>query len=366
MALSLSSVIVVAAVPLLLSQGISTTAQRLLDNGPSMVVRRMMSGHWLPVPIEDAVRAAESVTGVLSAKPRIWGVVYGPEGAVTVMGFPCSGVESLKSFPDFKNAPHRGEAFIGPGVISATLNQEISHELLLFNGDKKLSVRMAKMLSGEHSMIIHDIVLLHEEDALELLGLERGFASDLAIDVFHEQEVEAIIPDLVNAFPWPVVITTKQDTLKMYTASGDRRAGLIYMALVPSLLALALIVIAGFKGTRSRFYEAGLLKALGWTSQDIVGFFMCKAALIAFPALALGVAVSYGLVYWPGIPWPGYLFFGWQNNPPKLYLDSVGAIWILVQVAGGVLVPYLMANLWPAIENAAADPYELLQAEGTL
>jgi hypothetical protein len=82
-------------------------------------------------------------------------------------------------------------------------------------------------------MAIHDIVLLDENDARHILELEQGFASDLAINVFHEQESNAILPDLIDAFPWPVSLTTKNETLKSYTASATRRAGLIYMALVP-------------------------------------------------------------------------------------------------------------------------------------
>lgn len=365
-ALALISVIVVAAVPMLLSHGLSTTAQRLLESGPSLVVRKLAAGHWMPMPVKDGVKAAESVTGVLSAEPRIWGVVRGPESVTTVMGFPQPDVQTPKRFSDGPKPPAEGEAIIGPGVLSASLNGDMVEKLLLLNGQNELSVKVAKIYSGQNSMVIHDIILLHESDVRKLLGLAKGFSSDLAIHVFHQQETDAIIPDLLDAFPWPVAITTKQDTLKIYTASGDRRAGLIYLALIPSLLGLALIVTAGYRGTRSRFYEAGLLKALGWTSQDIVGFFMCKSALIAFPSLSLGTAITYALVYWPAISWPSYLFFGWQNNPPGLYLDSSGSLGILIQISGGVLVPYLAANLWPSIKNATADPHVLIQAEGTM
>lgn len=366
MALALISLIVVAGVPLLLSQAISVTAYRLLDNGPSMVVRRVVAGNWNPIPSEEAVHSAKSVTGVLSAEPRIWGVVTGPEKALTIMGIQKSDVKHPEIFLRSIEKPGPGEAVIGSGVLDLPLSGEMGNELILINGRRKVYVKVKSMLSGRESMLVHDMVLLHEKDARHLLELEEGFASDLAINVFHDQEINAVIPDLVKAFPWPVAITTKQETLKMYTASGDRRAGLIYVALVPSLLAMALVVSVGYRGTRSKCYEAGLLKALGWTTQDIVSFFMFKSALIAFPALAMGMAAAYVLVYWPGISWPGYLFFGWQNNPPGLYLDSTGSIRILIQLAGGVLVPYLISNLWPAIENAMADPHELLQSEGTL
>jgi hypothetical protein len=362
-AAALSLVIIVASVSFLLCRGVSETAEKLLEHGPSVVVRRVVSGHWVPVPVENAVKAAVSVPGVVSATPRIWGVINGPEGPVTVMGTVLSDKNLLKIHPGLGKSLHRGEALIGSGVLSIYLKGEIDTELVLFNGRRQLTVTVAGVLPAENSMVVHDMVLLDENDARHILDLEKGFASDLAINVFHDQESEAILPDLVDAFPWPVSFTTKNETLKIYTASTIRRAGLIYLALVPSLSALALIVTAGFKGTRGRMYEAGLLKALGWTTQDVVGFFMCRAALISFPACTFGMAVAYALVYIPGISWPGYLFFGWQSNAPGLYLDPMGSIQILLQVAAGILVPYLASNLWPAIENATADPHQLLQEE---
>jgi ABC-type lipoprotein release transport system permease subunit len=366
LAFSLSSVIIIASIALLLCQGISTTAEKLLEYGPSVVARRVVSGHWVPVPVEEAVKAAVSVPGVISATPRIWGVINGPEAPVTIIGYPLlnENEELLKNHLELDKFPSRGKAIIGSGVLSAPSIADSNIGLVLLNGLRELKVQVIKVLPAKSSMAVHDIILLDENDARYILELEKGFASDLAIRVFHEQEADAILQDLVDAFPWPVSLVTKNETLKMYTASTARRAGLIYLILVPSLLALALIVAVGFKGTRGKMYEAGLLKALGWTTKDIVGFFMCRASLIAFPASIFGMAVAYALVYFPGISWPGQLFFGWQSNAPGLYLNPAGSLLILLQVAAGVIVPYLVSNLWPAIENATTDPHQLLQEEG--
>jgi ABC-type lipoprotein release transport system permease subunit len=366
LAFSLSLVIIIASIALLLCQGISTTAEKLLEHGPSVVARRVVSGHWVPVPVEEAVKAAVSVPGVISATPRIWGVINGPEAPVTIIGYPSlnENEELLKNHLEHDKSPSRGKAIIGPGVLSVPSIADSNSGLVLLNGGRELRVQVIKVLPAKSSMAVHDIILLDENDARYILELEKGFASDLAIRVFHEQEADAVLPDLVDAFPWPVSLVTKNETLKTYSASTARRAGLIYLILVPSLTALALIVAVGFKGTRGKMYEAGLLKALGWTTRDIVGFFMCRAALIAFPASIFGMAVAYLLVYFPGISWPGQLFFGWQSNAPGLYLNPAGSIPILLQVAAGVLVPYLVSNLWPAIENATIDPHQLLQEEG--
>jgi hypothetical protein len=135
-------VIIVASVSLLLCQGISETAERLLEYGPSIVARRVVSGHWIPVPVEEAVMTATTIPGVISATPRIWGVVNCPEGPVTVMGILLSNAKMIEIYPELVKSPGRGEALIGPGILSENLNRDIDTELVLLNGRRELKVKV--------------------------------------------------------------------------------------------------------------------------------------------------------------------------------------------------------------------------------
>ena len=110
-------------------------------------------------------------------------------------------------------------------------------------------------------------------------------------------------------------------------------------------------------------YETGLLKALGWTTRDLVRLFMNRAILIAAPSAAVAMSVSFLLVFRPGITWPGYLFFGWKHIPPGFRFDPSGALPALILSAAAVLTPYLVSVLWPALGYASADPQDLLRRE---
>ena len=211
--------------------------------------------------------------------------------------------------------------------------------------------------------MLHDVALLHAADARRLLDIEKGFASDLAVYVFHRQEAEAIIPDLAQAFPWPVQITNVNQAEGLIAGHVSRRAGLFYLGMIPAVLAMILLVISEVKGGLRRRYEAGLLKAFGWTTKDIVYLYMARATLIGLPSVATGLAIAFCLVFRPGISWPGYLLFGWEKNAPPLFLDPNGSMIIVVQILAGVFLPYLIANLWPAVTNAATDPMEMIESQ---
>jgi len=105
-----------------------------------------------------------------------------------------------------------------------------------------------------------------------------------------------------------------------------------------------------------------LFKALGWTTTNIFQMQLLKALVIGVPAVTAGMVVSYGLVFRPGSSWPGYLLFGWKDNPPPLFLNASGAFLVLIELAMLIFLPFLAAALWPALRAAISDPQDFLES----
>ncbi len=352
--LSLAALVTVLGTALLLSQALATTAGMLLKDSPAIVVRKVSPAGWSALPAEEAIRLAESVAGVLEAGVRIWGIAEGPSGPVTVFGYDNSQKIDIQDW--IPAPPKRGDAILGTGVMPG---QRPSHIKLRRQNTRTL--RVIATLDAGTSMVAHDMVLVHPDDARQILGIAAGHASDLVIDVFHETEAEAMLSDLAAAFPWPVRLTTRKETLGIYSVASARRSGLFYLTLVPALLALALLVVGVVKGQIRGSCNVGLFKALGWTTTDIFKLQLMKALVVGIPAVAAGMLCSYRLVFRPGSFWPGYLFFGWKTNPPPLFLNASGAFLVLVELAGLIFLPYLAATLWPALRAAISDPRDFLK-----
>jgi ABC-type lipoprotein release transport system permease subunit len=205
--------------------------------------------------------------------------------------------------------------------------------------------------------------LLHPDDVRQILAIPAGYVSDLIVDVFHDQEVNAILPDLAEAFPWPVRISTRNEVTNIYMAGWARRSGIAYLTFLPAILAIALIVVSTVRNQIGRRYELGLFKALGWTTKDLLRLQIFKSLFIGIPAITCGMAISYGLVFWPGTCWAGYIFLGWNENPPALYLNAAGAFMVLLQIALLIFLPYFTAALLPLLGGANADPQDFLEKE---
>jgi len=338
----------------MMSQALSTTAGLLLKDSPSVVVRRVSPLGWSALPAEKSIRLARSVPGVLYAGIRIWGTANSPGGPVTVFGF--DGSRRFGGLIKIAPLPKRGQAVLGAGITTGK-----DPDFLKLTGHNTLIFKIIDTLKAKTSMVAHDMVLVHPDDAGQLLGIAEGYASDLIVDVFHETETEAILPDLSRAFPWPVRMTTRKEATGIYTSASARRSGIVYITIIPGILALALIVVGVVKGQMVQSCNVGLFKALGWTTTNIFQMQLIKALIIGIPAVTAGMVVSYGLVFRPGSSWPGYLFFGWNENPPPLFLNASGAFLVLIEMAVLIFLPYLAAALWPALRAAVSDPQDFLE-----
>lgn len=352
-ALALGLLTTMLAAALLLSQALTATTSRLLDQAPDLVVRRVTPDGGQPVNVQ-ATAIALAIPGITHARPRIWGTVRAPQGPVTVVAADKEAIRRLKT-PGSIRAPGPGEALIGRGVIIPSNDSP-----LVLQGVTEITVRVAQRFPLKADLVTHDIVMLHPEDARRLLGLAPGDACDLALTVFHPDEAQALLPELARAFPWPVHIATRQDTRKHYATAFGRRGGLAAMLYIPAVIALLLLVASVVRQQIGNRARVGLFKALGWTSRDIVALQVTKALLVGLPAIAGGLMIAYGLIYAPSQQWVGTLLLGWQETAPLTHLDAGQAVPIFLEVAGILLTPYLAAVLWSSLVQAASDPQDLL------
>lgn len=345
---ALTGLITLTALVFLLNRTMTTATNRLLAQTPDVVVRRVNNGGWVPLPAEAAVMQAGSVAGVLNPRARVWGVVQGPHQPITVVGAePGDGMR----LPQRLTFPNPGECLAGPGVMVGQTTP------LQLYGDERLSFTISGRLPDTSSMATHDVVVLHVADARRLLGLGPDQASDLALDVFHDDEAEALLPDLVAAFPWPVQVTTRYEQTMRHLNFLSQRTGAAWLALIPALLAMICLVgVVALLGAQRK--ENGLLKAMGWTSGQILHLHVLKGGMVCAPAIGAGVALAYGLMFMPGMRWVARLLFGWREAPPAVYLSSQGAAGALLLATLMVALPFMVAVFWTgwrAASVAAAD-----------
>jgi hypothetical protein len=339
------------AVVLLLDQTVKTATERLMTQAPDLVLRRVNSGGWAPLPVEESLSLVRKVAGVLNPRVRVWGGVHGPQRPVVVVGARRGGGVVLPSDLPY---PNLGECLAGPGVSTGNVAS------LLLRGSVGKTFALVGRLPVKSGMATHDVVVVHEADARLLLGLSAHQASDLAMDVFHEDEADALLPVLAAAFPWPVQLTTRQEQMQRHLNLIAQRSSAAWLTFIPALLAMATLAAAvGLLGGQRK--ENGLLKALGWTGGDILRLHLFKGLLVGSPAVGLGVALAHALLFLPGMTWVTQLMFGWHQAPPALYLSAIGAVAALGLAGLMVGLPFMAAVFWTGWRAAAVDAADAVE-----
>ena len=351
----LASLVFLTATALLFSQALDATWANLLDQAPDLVVRRIDGGGWAPLPVDDALACAKKIPGVLDPTPRLWGVAPGPEGPVTV-------VASLDVVPDSMlsgiTPPSVGQAVVGQAVA-----RTLSDSRLSLGKRDPMIVKVIDTFPADTGLATHDLVWMTPDDARHLLGLAPDEASDLAVHLFRREEEQAIQADLAAAFPWPVRITDRTASALRHRTRAVRTGGIAVVAGIPSLLALMLIIACTVADTASQRTHWGLLKALGWTTADIVRLQVNRAIIVGVPAVMLGLASAYAAVFYPPTAGVTAFWITGGQHLAELTLVGSGAAMIMLEIAGLVGLPFLAAVFITSLQTAARAPWTMLQAD---
>ena len=351
----LFSLVFLIATALFFSQALDATWAHLVEQAPDLVIRRIDTGGWAPLPIDEAVAHAGRVPGVLNPTPRLWGVATGPGGPVTVVA--SSDVVPEKMIAEI-TPPSAGKAVVGQEVA-----REMKGNVLSLTGVNPIRVTVTGTFPAHTGLATHDVVWLATTDARHLLGLAPHQASDLAVHLFRREEEQAIQADLAAAFPWPVRITDRSASALRHHTMASRTGGIAVVAGIPALLALLLIITSVAVNGSGQSTHWGLLQSMGWTTGDLLRLQITKALIVGTPALLCGLASAYAAVFYP--PAAGITAFwvtGGQHLP-MLVLNSSGVIVTMLEIAAMVGLPYLAAVFLACLRSVSGDPWTLLQAD---
>ncbi len=357
--MALATLIWMAGTGTLLTEAVRRTAERLVDHGPSLVIRRVGPAGFAPMPIA-ATATVSAVPGALRVRPRVWGPARVGDRAIEVVALTATAARALVDDRLIPDVPLRGMAIVGPGFAP-----ERGAIKTVVGAGAAVDVELQYSLPPGAGLVAQDTFLVHPDDARRILGFAPSLATDLAVDVFRESEEAAIRGDIAAALPFDVAITTRAQAQRRYAGSLTRRGGLFVLLLVPAALAVGALVAGAARDRMSRAKEIGLLKAVGWTTHDIVWMHGFRALWVALPATGLGWIAAWLTVFAPGVTWPGTLLFGWSGPPPVLDLDPAGAGVVLVEVTAVAVVPWVAAQLWPAIASGARDPWQMLAEDAS-
>lgn len=358
-------VALVAAV-IFLTEALRAEAGRAHDAQPDVVVQRLVGGR--PTTIDSASREKlVDIPSVKSVVPRVWGYVFLPslQGNVTIVGTP-KGAPALS----VANATLAEGRDLAPGAHEMIAGVELARFLGMRPGDelglpsadpRAHAMKLVGTFDSRLDLWTADVVLCDEDDARALLGIPDGDAVDLAVTLANPNESRVVARTIVERLPGARVI--ERDLLaRVYHLAYGRRAGLVLGATIPALLALFVLAWDRASGVGpDERREIAILKAIGWSTADVLWAKLFESLLVGAAATAVGLLLAYAWVFWLGAPGLRPALVGWSVLYPKTALTPAVDVAQLVGIVLAVLGPFALLSVVPAWRAASADPVETMR-----
>ncbi len=302
------------------------TGAMLFQHAPSIVIRKVGPQSLVPIPRDEGVAIARSVPGIIGARGRTWGVLFDPLGSRTIMG-------------------------VSEGIGTASTGR---------NGDRRLLADIADAVV-QTGFPVSKTEVVEESEARKRLSLPEGYATDIAVDVFHETEENAVIPDLHRAFPWPILTITRSERKRAFLLDFSAKAGFILLVGVPAMFALALTVMGTVRTTLRDQSTVGLMKAFGWTTREIVKLHAYRLLATVVPGVAVGFASAYFIVFHSGAARPLARLFALSPFLPILDAGFPDIAAVAVEVILFIPAPLMIAVLWSAVRLADTESPDMVR-----
>ena len=359
------AVALIAAV-LFLTESLRAESERARVAQPDIVVQKLVGGRPTTIAASESAKLRD-ISSVKNAAPRVWGYVFLPslQGNVTIVGTPkdapalSTSNGTLEAGRDVKQGEHE---MIAGVELARFLGMRPGDELGLPSSDPRAhAMKLVGTFRSALDLWTADVVICDEEDARALLGVPDGEATDVAVTLANPAEARVVAKTILERIPTARVI--ERDLLeRVYHLAYGRRAGFVLGAAIPAILALLVLAwdrASGLGADERR--EIAILKAVGWSTADVLWAKLSESILVGAAATAIGLLLGYGWVYLLGAPRLRPARVGWSVLYPRSALTPVVDIAELLGVTTAILGPFVLLSIVPAWRASTADPLESMR-----
>lgn len=219
-------------------------------------------------------------------------------------------------------------------------------------------VQISGVFDTELSLQANDMMLLPTKSLYEIFGIPKEEATDVVLRVSNPLEVATVVSKINRLYPDMRAIT-KEDIRVSYQSIFDYKSGFFLSLFVVSAFTFLMIVYDKLSGLSSEERrEIGVLKALGWSVDDILKERFYESFILCFSAFLLALALSMAYVFFFDAPLLRSLFSGYSTLKPSFEIPFSFNIPMLILLfllsvpvyIGSVMIPSWRASILDADE----------------
>jgi ABC-type lipoprotein release transport system permease subunit len=345
-----------------LSEGLSREAGISASFAPDITVQNMAEGRPAGTQIADA-QLISQMPGVERVVPREWGYVAYNGKIYTILGIEPANMPIPKEINFVMDSGH----FLLPNeTYRAIVGKSVADSFGLKVGD--VMVLQTESRLGNFSFLISgifktsvniltsDLIMVNINDAHTFFGGYVGTSTDLCVYVKNPAETAQIAAQIAAYNPMMRVLT--RDAIKEATLSTyGGRSG--YVSIAWYILLISVILVAWNQATAAGTEmkkEVGILKALGFSTSNILEIRFLETLILGFVAATLGVFLAIFYDVYLGAPVLRDFMLGWSATYPGFALPiNINPSTVLILYAAAIF-PLFIGSLIPAWRSAVTEP----------
>ncbi|MBU1658967.1 FtsX-like permease family protein [bacterium] len=352
-----------------ITNSIKHELESTVDALPQIIVQKIKAGRHYDIDV-SSVDGILEIAGVSDAVARVWGYYYFENAGVN---FSLVGIEqyekqyknSFESIVEKFDLTHNeDDSFMvaGEGVYQ-TMQQNYYKEYFNFikpDGTLK-KVNLAGVFDSDTNLESNDMIVLSKETLREIFDIPESKATDIVVRVENPQEIQTVASKIKLMYP-DTRIVTNQDLKVSYQNIFDYKSGIFLALFIVSLFTFFIIIYdksSGLSNEEKR--EIGILKAVGWTVDDVLKEKFYESFIISFFAYTLGVGLALAYVYLFQAPLLRDVFVGYSQLKTRFELPFVFDFQTLFLVFLLSVPIYIAATIIPSWKVATLEADEVIR-----
>ena len=366
----ISIVVFMVSSLLMMVSALRHESAEILKAAPDITVIQYALGRQVPIE-KNKVDIIRNIPGVTSVSYRSWGYYNDPytNANFTVWAIPAGTEHQLKNLDllfsqgGFWDDGEQGKVVIGDGVSKAlNLNDRKNFSLNNARGEL-VNFYTSGIFSTSSSLLTADLILMEEHDFHHFYRLPLHLATDIAVYAANPTEIPVISQKIQKHLP-ACRSLLKSQLHQTYAAVFNHRAGLLLYAWAGCLGAFLLVLwLKGRHPSGEEQKELGLLKALGWSTGDVLEMKLFEALVVSLLSAATGYGLAYVHIYLFNAPFFKPVLFGWSVLYPDFQLVPMLSVGQLLFILLLVSLPYIGITLMASWKSVSVDTASLLMGD---
>jgi ABC-type lipoprotein release transport system permease subunit len=346
---------------LFLTQSLRSEAKLVLENAPELVVQRLIAGRHDLIPNQYAEEIGR-LPGVGQVTPRVWGYYY---DSLKKVNFTLLGVNQETSAPalfegTMPTTPQ--QCALGVGIAEA-YGVGLGDSLVLVDfANQTLLYEVTGLFDHASNLLTNDLILLTEPELRRFFNIPADKATDLAVKVYNQREVSTLAKKIKYQLPDTRPIG-KSEILHTYDTVFNWRSGIMLTVFAAALIAFCILAwdkATGISAEEKR--EIGILKAIGWDTNDVLLLKFWEGLAISLSAFLLGTILAYLHIFLFDASVLTPVIQGWSVLFPEFQLTPVIDLYQIFVLAILTVVPYIASTIIPAWKSAVTDPDSVMRS----